>query len=314
MLLQSGWTDDLFPPDEMLRYYNRTLEQHPNAKLALMFIDYGHPRSGNAPQVEAAYDQHRLYDWFDYYVKGEHKANPLRGVEAITSVCTASRGTTYYAPNWIAMHPGEVRYHSSRSQMILSSAGDPSISTAIDPIAAAQAAGQSDCVTTPSADEPGTANWRLPVVTGGGYTLLGASTLIADLKATGSYPELAARLWDVAPHGTQTLIARALYRPTGSGRVVSQLHANAWHFAAGHTVKLQLLARDAPYARPSNGTFTITVSHLGLRLPVHEQPGRGQVRAPAPMIAPCGSRLAPHIVRTRGCIGGYELAQARSNP
>ena len=90
MLLQSGWADDLFPPDEMLRYYNRTLLLHPRAKLALMFIDYGHPRSGNAPQVEAAYDQHRLYDWFDYYVKGDRKAKPLHGVEAITSVCSAT--------------------------------------------------------------------------------------------------------------------------------------------------------------------------------------------------------------------------------
>ena len=183
----------------------------------------------------------------------------------------------------------------------------------IDPVAAAEAAGQSDCVTTPSSDESGTANWRLPAVRGRGYTLLGAPTVLANLQIHGGYPELAARLWDVAPNRQQTLIARGLYRPTGSGRVVFQLHANAWHFAPGHVVKLQLLGRDAPFARPSNGTFSITVSDLDLRLPVHERPGIGQAGVPASLVVPCESRLAPDVVLIRGCSRGFELARARSN-
>jgi fermentation-respiration switch protein FrsA (DUF1100 family) len=307
MLLQSGWADDLFPVDEMLRYYNRTVEQYPQARLALMFIDYGHPRSENVPAVEASYDQQRLYDWFDYYVKGDRRVRPLTGVEATTSVCGGHRGVTYYAPTWVATHPGEVRYRATGPQTILSSAGDPSISAAIDPIGAA-ASGKNDCVTTPSTDESGTANWRLPVVNGHGYTLLGSPTVIADLKIRGSYPELAARLWDVAPDGEQTLVARGLYRLAGSGRVVFQLHANAWHFATGHVAKLQLLGRDSPYARPSNGTFTIAVSRLDLRLPVHEQPARGQVRRPAPFVVPCRSELAPGLGRLSGCRNGWFLA------
>jgi fermentation-respiration switch protein FrsA (DUF1100 family) len=308
MLLQSGWADDVFPPDEMLRYYNRTLELHPRTKLALMFIDYGHPRSGNAQEVEAAYDQHRLYDWFDYYVKGDHRAEPLRGVEAITSVCPRGRGVAYQASSWIAIHPGEVRYRSAHPQTIVSTGGDPSVAAAIDPVAAAEAPGQSDCVTTTSTDEPGTGNWRLPVVTGHGYTLLGAPTVVADLKITGTCPELAVRLWDVAPGGTQTLIARALYRPAGSARVVFQLHANAWHFAAGHVVKLQLLGRDATYARQSNGAFTIRISQLDLRLPVHENPGGGQVKTPAPLVVTCGSRLVLGLRPLTWCTRGFYLA------
>jgi fermentation-respiration switch protein FrsA (DUF1100 family) len=308
MLLQSGWADDLFPPDEMLRYYNRTIALHPRAKLALMFIDYGHPRSGNAPQVEAAYDQHRLYDWFDYYVKGERRVTPRKGVEAITSVCGTRPGVSYYAPSWAAIHPGEVRYRSSRPQTIVSGGSDPTISMAIDPITTAEEHGQSDCVTTPSGDEAGTANWRLSIVRGAGYTLLGSPTVIANIHVTGRYPELAARLWDIAPGGRQTLIARGLYRPTGSGRVVFQLHANAWHFAGGHIVKLQLLGRDAPYARPSNGTFAITVSRLDLRLAVHERPGRGQVHAPAPLLVPCGQTPAPGLAALSGCADGFFLA------
>jgi hypothetical protein len=108
--------------------------------------------------------------------------------------------------------------------------------------------------------------------------------------------------------GTQTLIARALYRPTGSGRVVFQLHANAWHFAAGHIVKLQLQGRDGPYARQSNGSFTITVSKLDLRLPVHERPGHGPVQAPAPLLVPCGSQLALGLRPQSRCSRGFFLA------
>ena len=150
--------------------------------------------------------------------------------------------------------PGEVRLQSAPAQTVVSAAGDPTVSAAIDPIA-----GQGACATTSAADEPGTANYRLPAATGDGYTLLGSPTVIATLKVSGTFPALAERLWDVGPDGRQTLVARGLYRPSGDGRVVFQLHPGAWHFAAGHVPKLQLLARDTPYSRASNGTFTIAV-------------------------------------------------------
>ena len=83
----------------------------------------------------------------------------------------------------------------------------------------------------------------------------------------------AGRLWDVAPDGSsQTLVARGLFRPSGSGRYVWQLNANGWRFAAGHVPKLELLGEDPPYARPSNGSFTIDVTRLQLRLPVRNAP------------------------------------------
>ena len=70
------------------------------------------------------------------------------------------------------------------------------------------------------------------------------------------------------------------FRPeAGKHKAVFQLHPNGWHFAPGHVARLQLLGRDAPFARASNGTFSVTASHLQLRLPVHEHPG-GQVKAP----------------------------------
>ncbi len=68
-------------------------------------------------------------------------------------------------------------------------------------------------------------------------------------------------------------MARGLYRVTAGRPQVFQLHPGAWHFAAGHIPKLELLGQDSPYARTSNGQFSIAVSDLQLRLPVHEAPG-----------------------------------------
>jgi hypothetical protein len=75
-------------------------------------------------------------------------------------------------------------------------------------------------------------------------------------------------------------------------------------------VKLQLLGRDVPYARPSDGTFAITVSRLDLRLPVHERPGRGQIHTPAPLLVPCAEKPAPGLVALSGCASGFFLAAA----
>jgi alpha-beta hydrolase superfamily lysophospholipase len=287
-LIANGFTDDLFPVDEALRFWNRTRAEHPGTPMSLLFLDFGHARGQNKPADVAHYQQRRLA-WMDRYVKGDATAPALQGVEALTQTCPAGApsGGPYRAPTWRALHPGEVRLRSAAPQTVVSAAGDPAVAAAIDPIG-----GQGACATTSAADEAGTANYRLPAATGAGYTVLGSPTVIADLTVTGLFPELAMRLWDVAPDGTQKLVARGLYRPDPTGRQVFQLHPGAWRFEPGHVPKLQLLGRDAPYARASNGTFTVGVANLDLRLPVREQPGR-QVSRPAPAVVPRGAVPAP---------------------
>ena len=83
------------------------------------------------------------------------------------------------------------------------------------------------------------------------------------------FGEIAARLWDVLPSGEQRLISRGVYRLTEnqSGQITFQLHGNGYQFAAGDTVKLQLLGRDTPYYRASNGVFSVEVKNLTVSLP-----------------------------------------------
>ena len=107
--------------------------------------------------------------------------------------------------------------------------------------------------------------------------------------------------------GTQTLVARGLYRPEitllAATRQVFQLHPNGWKFAEGHVAKLELLPADQPYGRNSNGQTPITVSNLELRLPVLEQPScGGVVQDPAPKVVPAGYTLtADAVSAAEGC-------------
>ena len=75
MLMSSGFTDDLFPADETIRYYNRTRTQYPDAHLALFFGDFGHMRGQNKNDVTEALGATQDA-WMDYYVKGEGAPPP----------------------------------------------------------------------------------------------------------------------------------------------------------------------------------------------------------------------------------------------
>jgi predicted acyl esterase len=303
LLIANGFTDDLFPVDEALRYANLEHALYPSDPIALLDGDFGHPRAQNKP-AELALLSQRIAGFFDYYLKGAGSPPPL-GATAFTETCpkSAPSGGPFTASSWNALHPGQVGYASTRPQTIRSSAGNPAISAAVDPVA-----GQGACASVPAADQgTGVASYRLPGATGTGYTLLGAATITANLTVTGTYPEIAARLWDVDPTtNTETLVARGVYRidpanPNGTQTIA--LHPGAWHFAAGHIPKLELLGQDAPYVRRSNGTFSVAVNTLQLVLPVHDTPGaagaspavvRYGTPAPSVCVARPSSRLGRH--------------------
>ena len=298
LFLTNGFTDDIFPVDEAMRYVNLEHKLYPSDPVALFNYDGGHQRGGNK-LADGALLLSRVKPFLDYYVKGAG-ARPVLGVTALTQTCpkTAASGGPYWAPTWAGLHPGEVDYTFGPAQRILSAGGNPKMSVTFDTIGATEMSNINGlgwpCQTASATPERGVATYRLPAATGTGYTLLGSPTVIADLKVTGTFAYIAARLLNVDPTtNTETLLARGLYRidPNApNGRQVLQLHPGAWHFAAGQTPELELLGKDAPYSRPSNGTFTIKVTNLQLRLPVHEVPGApgtpSVVGRPLPVVVP----------------------------
>jgi predicted acyl esterase len=299
LLISNGWTDDLFPADEAIRFYNRTRSEHPKAQIQLFFMDYGHQRGQNKA-ADVALLRARQEAWFDFYLRGQGERPAPGPVETLTQTCGGPSAGPYFGANWAKIAPGEVRLSSAGPQTILPVAGDPTIGRTFDPIA-----GGGACATATGADQPGTASYRL--ASGGGFTLVGSPTIVADINSPGLTSQVAARLLDVAPDG-ETLVARGLYRPEISSgldasRQVFQLHPAGWRFEPGHTAKLELLPSDTPYGRISNGQLQVTVSNLELRIPVLEAPNGGLIRSPAPKVLPPGYVLAADFASSGGCKG-----------
>jgi len=206
-------------------------------------------------------------------------------VTAYTQTCPqgAPGGGPFTASSWSALHGGTITFGSSGPQSFTSLGGNPAIAAEFDPIGGTTDA----CKTVKAETELNTANYTM---TSNGFTLLGLPTVKATIKTLGLLPgEIAARLWDVLPSGEQRLISRSVYRLTENqtGTITFQLHGNGYEFAKGDTVKLQLLGRDAPYYRASNGFFTIEATNVTVSLPTtlsgepgescHEGDGEGQV-------------------------------------
>jgi fermentation-respiration switch protein FrsA (DUF1100 family) len=261
VLLQSGWTDDLFPPSQSLRVYNATRASGGYA--ALQFGDLGHSRGSNKVNTDQAFND-QASSFFNAILRGSGSPPASGSVTAYTQTCpqSAPADGPFTAASWSGLHPGTQRFGSGVAQAVVSGGGDPTVASAFDPIA-----GTSDaCKTVTAESEPGTAEYTM---TSPGFTLMGLPTITATVNTTGPFGELVGRLWDVLPDGTQRLITRGVYRLTDNqqGQITFQLHGNGYHFAAGDTVKLQLLGRDAPYYRASNGTFTVAISNLIVSLP-----------------------------------------------
>jgi len=269
LFVGAGFTDDIFPVDETLRFVNRMRRDHPAVPAALLFGDFGHQRAANKKP-----DRDRLlaaiHAWFDRYVRGGGPT-PRADVTALTQTCPKelASGGPFVAPTLAALAPGELRFDSIARQTIDSTGGNTQTALAIDPAAG----GGDGCTVVDAGTAAGTATYRLPPAPAGGLTLLGAPVVDATLSVNGDagVTQVASRLWDVSADGrTRRLVARGLYRPSGAGAEHWELHPNGWRFEPGHAPELELLGVDAPYGRPSNGVFSIDVTRLALRLPIRE--------------------------------------------
>jgi hypothetical protein len=301
----NGFTDDIFPVDEALRYFNLERKLYPKNPISLFFFDGGHQRGSNkAPDLVRLHDA--IEAFFLHYLKGVG-AQPKTGITASTQTCpkTAPSAGPWFSSTWAGLHPGVVNYSSAPTQTVLSEGGNPVISTTFDPVGASELSPYDGedwaCQTVsalPAYQGPGIASYDLPTPTGAGYTLLGSPTVTADLTATGLNPYIVARLVDVdQTTDKETLVAHGIYRLNPNapdGQQTFQLYANGWRFAPGHFARLELLGEDAPYTRPANGVFTISVSHLKLVLPVHDVPGAPGVSSD--VVKPQGVDFTAHTI------------------
>ncbi|HEY8002153.1 MAG TPA: CocE/NonD family hydrolase [Solirubrobacterales bacterium] len=268
LLLASGFTDDLFPADESLRFANRTRKKFPEVPTSVLLGDFGHQRASNKPNERRRLIR-MIRAWMDHNLRGARRA-PAEGVTAYVQSCPRSKRSRrpMQATSFAALSRGAMRIAANEPQTISSSGGDPAVGLKIDPVTG----GGDACVVVDAAQAPGTAVVTKTIRPGHAATLIGAPRIRATLEISGAEPsssQVAARLWDVAPGGeTQLLVARGSFRPKRQGPDVWQLHPAAWRFRPGHTIKLELLGNDLPYARASNGSFSTRIENLRLRLPL----------------------------------------------
>jgi len=260
LLVENGWTDDLFPAEEALRVWN-IFKGVKGARVTLQFGDLGHPRGGNAPGPDHVLNTQGS-KFFKAYLQGNGRGPRPGAVTAFTQVCPNGTGKRYDARSWEALHPRSVGMRASGTQKVTSAGGDPDISAAINPIG-----GKPPCEPLDGGRAAGTAVASKRV--GKPFTLLGLPTVRAQIRTKGRGGMIAARLWDVHD-GKQLLVSRGIYRlrDNQKGKLVFQLFGNGWRFARGHTARLELTGSDATYVRASNFKFSVKVSKLSVSLPV----------------------------------------------
>jgi uncharacterized protein len=128
--------------------------------------------------------------------------------------------------------------------------------------------------------------------------LLGHPRLVVRVGASAPVAFLSAKLCDVFPDGTSTLVARGFLnltqrrsrtepepmRPGITETVELELDATSWVFPAGHRLRLSLAGSDWPNLVPPPGPVTLTVERDGsaLTLPVLE----GSSPSPPPSLPP----------------------------
>ncbi|NBD96116.1 MAG: prolyl oligopeptidase family serine peptidase [Gammaproteobacteria bacterium] len=298
-LIANGFTDDIFPVNEAVRWVNHVRRQHPDAVIAQLYGDFGHRR---ANQNSEPLLKPRALAWFRKHLQ-DKEVEVLDGVEAFVQQCGGGFGELHTAPSWQELSAGEIRQRFSAPVTIASSAENPSVSRQIDPPSGRSEDVQSDaCRTVDAAPAEGTGIFELDAFDAS-VTLMGSPMVIAKLSVESQHNAvLVARLWAQDDSGRRTLVTHGIYRPdvgandSPASEAVFQLNSNAWTFEAGSRPVLQILGRSTPYVRAPEHPFTVNIQSLEVRLPTVEAPkasGSEQVKSGAPRPLPAGMRWAP---------------------
>ena len=129
--------------------------------------------------------------------------------------------------------------------------GDPAVAAAWTQVLAGN-----PCITAPDAIEPGSVVYETEPAGGSA----GPGRLHGARLGHGDRQDLRCQWAGVADHGpplvdldnagNKTLVARGGWRPKASGLQVFQLHPGAWKVEEGHSLRLELLPRDAKQNPP----------------------------------------------------------------
>jgi pimeloyl-ACP methyl ester carboxylesterase len=264
LLLQSGWTDALFPVNQALGAYDHIRKQSPTAPVALQIGDLGHAPGANHLKDVAAFDAQGL-SFFDAWLKGAGSKPAPGVVTAYTTVCPVlapSGGGPYRASSFAGLARKTLRFGTTKSLKITSRGASAKLAAELSPLAPS---GSHCAVHTPDRGSKAVLS-----TVAKGQTLLGQPVITGKVVAHGRSGQLDARVWDLnTATGKQRLVDRGAYRlkddEKGSFRFT--LDGNGWRFAKGHRIVVELLGRDAPTYGPSPAAFSATLTKVRVALP-----------------------------------------------
>lgn len=272
-----GWTDDIFPAVESLRMFEYLKRLDPMWPVEVYLADVGHARAQN-PKKTWERINHAAWRFLQAHLERSHRQ--ITGITSEPTICGPDGGDNQPAKHENARSPEElsngslvVHYSQGDVQTNLSGVDDPN-GPATDPVLGSTLAGQpSACRTSPG---PSTAYTAMSQPLPEPRTYVGLGTVRIPYTVLGTSATLNARVWDVAPDGTARLVTRGTYRfsvpayDEPSGTIELPLWGNHWRLDAGHLVRLDLTAVDAPTMRPATAPFQITFGAPTLELPVRD--------------------------------------------
>ena len=267
VLAAQGWTDPIFPAIEAVRMYRRLRAADPRYPIALYLGDFEHLTS-LAKVPDFAYWHALGNRLLDHYLRGRGPSPPFDARAAISNCDPTRFGPVVRAGTWDGLRTGALTFDLGGPQATSSRVADPR-GPASDPVVLSQERGRG-CITTTLPPTAGVAAYSAAVPPG--TTLMGLPRLVLRYRTPAPDIELNSRLWDVAPDGTQTLVTRGAYRalaPDPAGAVADyELFGNAWTFAPGHRLLLEVTQDDSSYLRADNIPSAAVIDDARLVLPV----------------------------------------------
>src|SRR3954469_7191490 len=273
VFIVQGLNDGLFSANQAISAYQALRKRRVPARLYLGGI--GHPPSESSlDSPEAKHVEGEVVAWFDRWLKGDRN-----GIDTRPPI-EFSRAD-YFHNKWDGTTRSAKRFPFGQPRTFYLCNGILSTSACPDTLPAAAAnnyagAGWDEEPVTAGAAEDLKAGLGLPDTRTAPPTLVydsapltrafdmaGIPKLKLQVASTSGY-QLDPKLYDVSPDGSAKLLTRGAWsEPVGSGALPHAVSFDAFGLSnlvpAGHRIRLQLQAADAPYLRPNTNPFAVAV-------------------------------------------------------
>lgn len=266
-----GWTDDLFTAVESFRMFKYLKRLDPRWPVELALGDVGHSRAQNKPATWRRLNA-RAFGWLQSHIRGSREQRTV--VWSEETVCGEGSPSTASGPTPEGLAGGALvlRYPAGATASPLGVA-DPN-GPATDAIAGPLVQPGEECRRSDGPALGGYTGYSEPLKSTRTYVGIG-HVRVPYVWAGAVSGQLNARLFDVAPDGTELLVTRGTYRlenDPAAGVLRLPLYGNHWRIERGHRLRLDLTQVDTPTYRPSNLASAIQFPEgVTLVLPTRER-------------------------------------------